>query len=349
VAVTLSDIAEAVGVRKSTVSIVLNNRPNRVKISDRTRRRIFEAAERLGYQPNAAAKALSTKRTGHVGFILSDRVTDGLVNLYYGAIFRGIEHACRQRGYGLNVSLYNLSSVDSFIIPPKVGQRAVDGLILTGYVEAAVVARFREFDIPCVCIGDNVEVAELVPTIACDVVDGLCQAVRHAAELGHRRAILCHEPTRRSREVADLVVQRCAGDPVASRCRLDILEPSAGRCDYDAAACVLEHWLAAPPEERATVIFASDQTQVAMLGLLGARGLMCPRDVSLISSGDTRLSEFANPPLTAVHTDLEQLGRVALDMLVDHLEGGGDLTPRMSKNDYPCRLIVRSSCASHSR
>ncbi len=345
-AVTLNDIARVVGVKKATVSRVLNNKPNPVKVSETTRAKIFRAAKELGYHPNAAARALSTRRTGHIGFILSDNVTDGWSNMFYSRMFAGVEQACRERGYGLNVSLYNISNIDTFVFPPKVGQRSVDGLVLTDYVKAAVAHRFREFDIPCVCIGDNTEVTELIPTVATDIVGGLFQTICYAVGLGHRRIAMHTGIRRREREVGRMVMERMEQSPETAGCRLlltgEILNTEP---DYTSGKPLMDLWLGMPPEERPTTIIASDQALQGLLRELRKHGVSCPRDVSLISSCNTSQCEFTDPPLTSLELNQQELGRIAANMLIDHLEQGTSLGPEMSRNDFPCRIIIRESCA----
>lgn len=342
----LQDIADRVGVRCSTVSVVLNNRRGTVRVSEKTRQSILQTAKELDYHPNLSARAMKTKRTGHVGFVLSDRVTGGFANMYFAQHLVGIEQVCRARGYGVNVSLYNLSNIDSFVFPPRVGERSVDGLILAGYVQADVVTRFREFGIPCICIGDNLEVAELIPTISCDIVGGLHQAIAHAASLGHRRIGFCEEPDRRGREVAQLLAQRVAGDPATSHCQLRVIQLPEARNDYSDARPLAEWLVSQPAGVRPTALLATDQTLVALLGELARHGLRCPRDLSLISNCDTVLCEFCVPQLTAVNLDVAALGAIAAELLLNHLDQGALLDGSVSRNDAPCKLVIRNSCSS---
>jgi DNA-binding LacI/PurR family transcriptional regulator len=341
--ITIKDIAARAGVGKATVSYVLNATQTKVSISEETRKRVLQVVKECGYHPNAAARALSARRTGQIGFILSDTITGGWANMFFARIFTGVEQACRKRGYGLNASLYNLSNIDSFVFPPKVGQRAVDGLVLCDYVEAAVVERFKEFGIPCVCIGDNIEVAELVPTVACDIVGGTFDAIRFAASLGHRHILYCMEPSRRGREVGQTLVNRARADSTTQHCRISLFEPEM-QSDYSAAGPMTQIWMKTSVQERPTVVIASDQTLIAFLGELNQYGLQCPRDVSLISNCDTHLCSFSYPPITSVSQDLEVLGGIAVDLLVDHLDESKPLTPEMSQNNHPCKLILRKSC-----
>jgi DNA-binding LacI/PurR family transcriptional regulator len=340
---TIMDVAARAGVGKATVSYVLNSSRTRVPISEPTRQRVMKAAMECGYHPNAAARALSTNRTGHIGFILSDSITGGWANAYFATIFAGVEQAARQRGYGLNASLYNLSNIDSFVFPPKVGQRSVDGLVLTGYVQARVVSRFKEFGVPCVCIGDDMEVAELIPTVATDIVDGVFQGVEYGAKLGHVKICYCVAPSRRGREVGELLKKRVESTPSTAHCRLILFNPPE-QGDYKSARPLFERWSQTVLKDRSTLILASDQAAIGFISELQQHGLQCPRDVSLLSTCNTDLCNFCFPALTAVDLDLETLGEIAVGMLIDHLEEGKPLTTQMSQSNHPCKMILRNSC-----
>ncbi len=342
--VTLKDIADAVGVGKSTVSVVLNNKPNRIKISEKTRERIFQAVKDLNYHPSAAARALATKRTGHLGFMLSDVVADGLANAFYGRHLAGVERVCRDRGYGLNVCLYNLSNIESFVFPAKVGQRSVDGLILADHVEKAVIERFREFGVPCVSLGESVEVLGEIPTVACQFVDGMFEVVRYLVSLGHKRIAYHVVETRRAQEVLHLVSRRTETDPTMPGCRVvPFCSERVGR-DYGSAPELVKQWLAHPPAERPTAIISSDQAIVALLTELDSHGLSCPRNISLVAGGDTSFCKFSRPAVTALAVDCDAMGGTAATMLIDHLEDNTPLTVASSQNDHPCWLVKRASC-----
>lgn len=342
--ITLKDIAKTVGVGESTVSRVLNKTPNPIKISKETSQKIFRIAKESGYQPNAAARALVTRKTGHIGFILSDTVTDGFTNAFFAQGLAGVEKVCREKGYGLNISLYNLSNVDSFVFPKKVSQRSIDGLVLIGYVEAAVVHRFKEFGIPCIAINQNLEVVGLIPTVACDVVEGRYQAIRHAAKLGHQRFLYDTGIYPHLQEIGQLVIDHAKQSPETSHCHIEAMDIPEKRSDYSTAKPIMDYWFSLPAAERPTVIVATDQTLFALLKQMDREGLKCPEDISLISSCDTHLCEFSRPALTAVNMDLERLGQTAANILINCLERGEELTTKHSKNDFPCELIIRESC-----
>ncbi|NLX05941.1 MAG: LacI family transcriptional regulator [Phycisphaerae bacterium] len=340
---TIREVARRAGVSHAVVSAVLNENFRSIRVSEDTRRRVRQVIRDCRYYPDAVGKALTTRRTGHLGFILSDNIADGWGNAVYSQVLAGVEDACRHRGYGLNISRYNLSNLDSFVFPKRVGQRSVDGLVLTGYVETGVVQRFYEFGIPCVSVGDNVETAGLIPTVACDIVDGLFQAVWHAASLGHRKILYGNEQSRRAAEVAELLLERMRQDSRTRECRLCLPRIQGYLGNYDSAAGLVDYWVATPPEARATMLLGSDQVLVALLAELSRRGVSCPGEVSLIATCNSRLCEFSSPRLTAIAYEMEAYGRTAAEMLIDHLDEGAGLDGSMSRVE-PCGLVHRNSC-----
>ncbi len=341
--ITIADVAAKAGVAKSTVSFVLNSRKTKVAISEATRRRVLQAIQETGYQPNAAARALSSRRTGHLGFILSDNIADGWANAVFAQALMGVENVCRRYGYGLNISRYNLSNLDTFVVPPKVGQRSVDGLVLTGYVESTVVNRFREYSVPCVCVGDNLETSGEIPTVACDIIGGLFQVVQYVAQMGHRRILYCNEQTPRGHEVGAQLVARAGQCPETSDCRIVLAADfHKGLWNYHDAKPLMDYWSAQPLDQRATVIVSSDQMLVALLAEMDSRGLKCPDDLSLVSSCDSRLCQYAIPPLTSLQYDMQAYGEQAARMLIEHLDEGKPLGSEMSRIE-PCRIAERRS------
>ncbi|NLX23858.1 MAG: LacI family transcriptional regulator [Phycisphaerae bacterium] len=340
----MSEIARRVGVSRAAVSAVLNPNYKTIKISPETRAKIQKVLDTTQYVPNAIGQSLKSRRTGHIGFILADTIADGWSNAYFAKILSGVETICHQRGYSLNISRYNLSNIDSFVFPKRVGQRSMDGLVLAGgLIQAAVVDRFKTFGIPCVCVGDDLEVAEMIPTISCDMVGALLQCVAHAAERGHWRIAFCVQATRRSREVAGQLVARARALYGSGACEIALMT-TPGEADYSAGGPLVDQWASLAEDRRATCLVGNDQVMVSALKELSRRGFRCPRDVGLISTVDSKLCEYSDPGLTSSRPDLAKLGETAAGLLIDHLEEGMDLSPKMSRNDFPVSFVVRESC-----
>ena len=142
----LKDIAQAVGVSVSTVSLVLNGK-SRGRVNDETARAVRESADRLGYYPNLAAKSLRSKRTHTIG-LLSDSIAGSPCS---PELIRGAQQAAWDAGYVL-FSVYLRTDRDSEELAlQSLLQRDVEGLILaTDYHRVRPVPSLPT-DVPIVC------------------------------------------------------------------------------------------------------------------------------------------------------------------------------------------------------
>ncbi len=342
--ITMVDIARAANVSQPVVSAVLNNNFKHIKVSRDNREKILRIARENNYYFNAAARALSSKRTGNIGFILSDNISDGWANATFARCLNGAESACRKMGYNINICRYNLSNLDSFVFPEKIGQRSVDGLLFTGYVNADVLRKFSEFDIPGVCIGDNLGVRDIMPTVACDFVDGLYQAVKTLGELGHRHIIICAQQTERENDIiAQLIfLLRYRNCPVD----IDYYQPETYQGNYNDATALFEYWKSFRIDKRPSAIISTDQVLISLLSILQKENYCVPEDLSLISTCESALCHYGLLPLSSIGYDLEKHGNIAASMLIEHLSDSTRLTPDDSKVE-PCYMNIRESISKH--
>ena len=89
--ITISDIAREAGVSKTTVSFVLNQNSGRVPISEATKERVMQVVRAHHYQPNPMAQSLTTRKTGSIGFFLSDNMEGGFANIFFANFLNGDE------------------------------------------------------------------------------------------------------------------------------------------------------------------------------------------------------------------------------------------------------------------
>jgi DNA-binding LacI/PurR family transcriptional regulator len=147
---TISDIAAMAGVSKAAVSGVLNKKS---RVGQETEKKILSIIKKYNYVPQDSARALSTKRTYQIGYLVSSQVTLGLANSTFATYLAGVGDCCQQRGYRMMASSYDMTKVENFLIVEKLRQRCVDGLILTGLFDSKIIDNLRSLKIPIIFIG----------------------------------------------------------------------------------------------------------------------------------------------------------------------------------------------------
>ncbi len=184
--VTSRDIAREIGLSQSTVSRALRGDP---RVAPETLARVTEAAERLRYVPDAAARSLSSGRTQTVGVVVAD-----ILNPFYPEIVEVLHGELLHEGYA-TVLLNEPLGPD---LARQLGGRTVDGLIVVAAtLDATFVEQLPQMGIPLVLLNRYVDGAD-VDRVLSDNVAGGALAVEHLLDLGHRRIGLIAGPANTS-------------------------------------------------------------------------------------------------------------------------------------------------------
>ena len=178
---SLKDLAKECGVSVATVSKALNDQPD---IAAATRERIRAAARRMGYLPNAAARALKTNRTYNLGVLFVDERQSGLTHEYFSAVLDSFKVEAEKRGYDITFINHNISG-RSMTYLEHCHYRSVDGVVIAcvNFYDPQVVELVNS-DVPVVTI-DHVFNNRMA--VLSDNVAGLKALVKQAWACGHRR------------------------------------------------------------------------------------------------------------------------------------------------------------------
>ena len=341
--VTLKDIAKILNVNEATVSYVLNNRPKAQTFKAETREQILKIAQALNYHPNAAAQALSTKKTGNIGFILSDQIEDLWENPYFARLLAGIEEECREKNVGLLINAYNLSNLNEFIFPRQVNQSRVDGLILSGYIANEIIEKFQAASVPFVCLGGNLEdPSKDVVTYSFDMNMVMLEVFKHIRRMGHRRiaypvpnayALLKRAET--LKEMLDTELKDVELIPV--------LLPDK-ECNSNSVDFIFDCIFSQPASRRATALVTSIQACLGMCRKLRRENMQCPRDLSLMSTIDCSSCLYSDPPLAGINLNLKKLASNATAALLAHLNDGVPLQRTVCRDVEDIKIVLRESC-----
>jgi LacI family transcriptional regulator len=331
--ITLRDIARATGVSINTVSRALTGKSD---INAATKVRVQAAAERLGYRPNLSARSLVLGRTRSLGLVVTD-----CTNPFYAMLIRAVEDVAYSNGYALLLATSNESVEREAAALQMLGERRIDGLLLSPVaVEAAHLSPLVKGNQPCVLLTrrpagykgsfvgtDNAEAAEL--------------AMHHLLTLGHQRiAHITLTGGGISAHTRLLGYRRqLAGAGVPPEHRLEVSAPQTIAGGREAARALLAH------DPRPTAIFAYNDLQAigVMLGLRDA-GIAVPAEMSVVGFDGIELGEVVEPPLTTISQQIEQIGRIGAQMLLDPLPS----RPDQRQHVLPATLVVRGSTAPRS-
>jgi DNA-binding LacI/PurR family transcriptional regulator len=310
---TMADIAKRAGVSVSTVSYVLSGkRP----ISEPTRQRVLAEVRKSNFQPNAAGRALASRRSRTIALLYPADAT-GLTRMPLEFVISAAEEAGRQ-GYALLVST---SSAEDEEILSKIQRGAIDGIIV---MEVALhdprVELLRERGYPFTMIGHCADNTGL-NFVDLDFPQAVEAAVAHLSDLGHRQIALVDRTTDESAFGYGPSVRSRAGFRESTRRHglRGIHFPCAASADDGAR--VARELLTAHPETTA-ILSLNTEAIGGIYSAIFEAGMTIPADLSIVAITSPRIAEFMVPQLTSVDFPAALMGRMGVEFLVRQLEGG---------------------------
>lgn len=336
---TSKQVAQRAGVSQTTVSFVLNN-VDSANISEETKQRVWEAANALGYVPNAAARALARGKSKVIALVLDHPHPQIFIDEYVPKVMTGLSDVMRQNGYLVLVELTN-ESYASETYANLIRSKEVAGIVLNhndaveNSLEQLVAYRRQGFPI--------VTLDKYHPELNCVMVnkyDGVRQAVEHLIRLGHRRiACIPYAPVIKGAHVHKrLVVYQKTLEQAGIAYDESLVRE--GAYDPDTGYAAMQSLLDAPT--RPTALYAmNDVMAFGAIRAIRERGLRVPEDIAVVGFDDVRLAAYSEPALTTVFEPDIEHGRLAGETLMKLING--EPVPEMAI-ELPMHLVIRDSC-----
>lgn len=312
--VSIYDIARSAGVNPSTVSRALNNRD---RIGAATRKRILRIAGELGYQPSVIARSLATSRTQTIG-VVAPSLTDPFV----GMIVDSIEEHAGQHDYRVIFSTSRRDPDRELTIATNFQRHRVDAVIIVSTHQRSTYELFeRTLSVPVVVVGQE-DSSRDIAAVAVDDSQMLDAAANHLVELGHNRVAFVgvedrpFSSGRRQEAFEKGMTRRNPGALVFS-----ILP--AGQSD------LIRGTNAFPEVIRTGVTAVQCYNDMVAVGLIGAairEGMAIPGELSVIGCDDLDIAASLPQPLTTIRQPREEMGRQAVELVVQRLAGKGHRT-----------------------
>ncbi|MDR1512735.1 MAG: LacI family DNA-binding transcriptional regulator [Propionibacteriaceae bacterium] len=330
----IRDVAQEAGVSVATVSLVLNDAPAR--ISDETRRRVREAAERMHYRPNATARGLRTRRSRTVGV-----VSVGIVSTpFAGRMIAGLQDVARERGY-----LVFLADTDDDPDTEAAAIRAYSDQQVETMIYASMFHKVVEPPkglAPGAVFLDCRPADGGSPAVVPDDLGGGRAATQELIDAGHERIAYVDADEAPRPAAAELRFQghleALAAAGIAARPELHLAAEVSGQGGRHA----IETLWALPEPDRPTAIFFFNDRQAAGAYLAAHRlGVDIPADLSVVGYDDQQfVAAEQDPPLTTIALPHYEMGRWAMETAL-----GFGATPSGPGQTHlmPCPLIRRAS------
>ncbi len=329
----MRDVAELAGVGTMTVSRVINGN---LHVTEATRKRVFDAIERLKYRPNQIARSLREQRSRQIGIIVPN-----LHDPFFAVCAQAVSLVARQHEYSVNLAMSYEDPETEYSEAILMLHRHVEGLILIPSAGSDPRLSGAEFKvIPMVTLDRPLTM------LRCDSVvvqnkEGARLAVEHLIGHGHRSiAFLSLSP--------DLYTMRVRYEGyrqamIKAGLSLEVRYGNSTQEEMTATLASLLHQPNPP-----TALFCSNNltTRHALHGL-SALDVKVPGAISVVGFDDFETADLIKPAVTVVRQPVTEMGRIGADLLFSRLEAEDRFTAA-TQVVLPIELIVRQSCGAHT-
>jgi len=319
-AITIKDIAKALGLSTSTVSRALRGS---YEISPETKKLVMEYAERFNYRPNPIALSLKERKSRSIGVIVVE-----IANNFFSQAINGIESIAYNKGYHVIISQSHESHEREKVITEHLSSRSVDGFLVSLSTESADIEHFKKLHdkgLPIVFF-DRITGEIDTHKVVVDNNKGAYDITKHLLDQGFQRIAHLTNSAHLS-----ITKERLQGYTRAITDRgLKVNEQYIRYCDHggmiyaeieDAVKELLA--MKEPPD---AIFTSSDRLTTSCLTALKKAKIKVPDQVGLAGFTNSALTELFDPTLTAVRQPAFEMGQVATELLIQLIESKRPVT-----------------------
>ena len=328
--VTIKDVARESGVNTSTVSRALNNGYG---VNHKTRKHVMEVATRLNYRTNQVARGLVTGRSQSIGLVVSD-----IRNPFFAEVARGAEDAAYRASCDLVLCNSDLKAEKQMGYFDSLLAKRVGGIVMNSVAALSHAQQDQLWaaGVPIVLLNRS-SVYRRFSSVLGDNLEGGEIAGNYLIDLGHTKVGHITGPLDHGN-----LTDRAKGFLKVFRER-GLPEPEVIRGEHTFAGGYESANRLLAPDRKITAIFAGND--VLAFGCIRAaieKGIRIPDDLSIIGFDNVEMSQITNPPLTTIDQPKYEIGKAAIEMLLNMMAKDGSREPEHRM--IGVRLIERQSC-----
>ncbi|BAB05946.1 LacI family DNA-binding transcriptional regulator [Halalkalibacterium halodurans] len=331
---TIKDIAKLANVSNATVSRVLN-RDATLSVTEETRERIYSIAKELGYKRIKERQETKKQVAPNIGIIILQSPEEEIDDPYFNSIRNGVEQTLQAKGiYSTKVIHVQDSTTTSNI-------DGLDGLIIIGGVTSDKIKQMTA-PLEHLVFVNRCPSEEEFDSVVIDFEKATSKALDYLFLKGFRRIGYIGGTERQLSDQGKVEIEDFRHTVYVKKMEeLGLYEPSLvfiGEYKMTEGYKLMKRAIEAGNLPEAFFI-SSDPMAVGALRALKEANIAVPRDVSLVSFNDNEMAQFVDPPLTTVKVFTEQMGEMAVQLLLDRLNG----RTLPLKVVVPTELVVRES------
>ena len=338
-ALTIKDIAKALGLSTSTVSRALRDS---YEISPETKKLVLEYAEKNNYHPNPIALSLKERRSRSIGVIVCE-----IANSFFSQTINGIESIAYNNGYNVIIAQSRESFDREMINLQYLTSRSIDGLIISVSTETkdfSFLKELHERGLPIVFFDRIVDEIETHKVIV-DSYKGAYDATAHLIKNGHR-----HIAAVTNSAYLSITKERLGGYKAALADHgIEVHDEMIKHCHHGGMILVeveeAVSQLLDLPQKPDAIFATSDKLTTGCLRVLKARKINVPEEMGLVGFSNTDLTELLDPPLTIIKQPAFEMGELATTLLLQLIESKRPVVDFETKM-LPTELIVRGSAVA---
>ncbi len=335
-AVTIKDIAKALGLSTSTVSRALRDS---YEISPETKKLVLEYAEKINYHPNPIALSLKERRSRSIGVIVSE-----IANSFFSQAIDGIESIAYKNGYNVIISQSRESFDREVINLHYLTSRSIDGLIVSVASETKDFSNFKDLHEKGMPIVFFDRIVDEINThkVTIDNYQGAYDATRYLIENGYKEIAAIANS-----EILSITKDRLAGykaalaDHGVSEKESFIKFCEHGGLNLSEVEQVVSELISLEPGPDA-ILALGDKLTTGTLRILKAQKFRVPDDMGLIGFSNSDMTELIEPPLSIIKQPAFEMGEIATDLLIQLIESKRPVTEFETRELAP-QLIIRES------
>jgi len=324
-------IASRAKVSTATVSRTINRVPT---VDPQLAKRVWKVVEELGYYPNSAARSLVSGRSRVFGLIVSE-----ITNPFFPEIVQTFENLAVQHNYEILLTSTIYDSKRMELSVRRMIERRVDGVaILTFGMEDSLINDLHYRKVPLVFVDVGPKLPR-VSNITINYKNGIRQAVQHLAALKHTRVAFVAGPP----SLKSACARRAAFEESMNEIGLEPSSIVVGDHTVEGGMKAF-HELSQKRTVPTAVLCSNDMTAIGVMREAYQRGIVIPRDLSVIGFDDIRLAQFVIPPLTTVQMSQQELAKIAFEALMKDVEKR-EPSPNGTQYEMNTNLVIRNSTA----